>query len=275
MRKDLKLPNKPQHADSDKDAYGAWRKDKSPEAWDALYKKLQPTVDTALKNFGGSDPALKVRAKILTKQAVESYDPDNLRKATLPTHVYHTLKRLNRFREERSQPVYYPESVRNDRRAVYKYKQDFREKYHRDPTKDDIMNGMGVSKRRLIKALAPAADIPESGMESEKGQQVAVDITPAERRRLLRTDYVYQDQDSVGKKIMEWTMGYDGSKTLPKAEIASRLNISAPAVSKRITKIVNTIDAPEEYDQSTTDMRPVEDIETTGPGLSDDLIPTL
>ena len=272
MIQGLKLPTQ-KKTPGQADNYGTWSETRSSEDWNKLYAQLEPTINTAMKNFGGSDPALKVRAMILAKQAVESYDPDNLKGASLPTHVYHTLKRLNRFREERQAPVYYPESVRDDRRAVYRYQQAFRETHQRDPSREEVMDDLGISKKRLLKATGLAQDVPETGMLSETGHMAPIKVEPLERRRRMRTDYVYQDQDQIGKQIMEWTMGYGGVNKLPKAEIATRLNISAPAVSKRIGKILDNIDKPEEYDQSTTDMRPGTDLAPAGSDLPDDLLP--
>jgi DNA-binding Lrp family transcriptional regulator len=59
-------------------------------------------------------------------------------------------------------------------------------------------------------------------------------------------DYVYFELDPIDKKIYELSTGYKGSEKLPKKEIARQLNISAPAVSKRINKILKKIEEGQE-----------------------------
>lgn len=239
------------------ESYQAYVKGDDPNAWDALRKELQPTIDSALQSFANGDKSLRVRAMIIAKKAVDDYDPNNPQGASLGTHVYNRLKRLNRYREQRNSPMHYPESVRNDRRAVYNFKQEFEERHQREPNQSELQDGLGLSARRLRKALGMQQDMPSSAAETEKGHELGQAVDPKELRRRKRMDLVYLDQDNAGKKIMEWGMGYGGANTLPKSQIASKLGISAPAVSQRISKIIDKVEAPELYDQSATDMRPV------------------
>jgi len=57
----------------------------------------------------------------------------------------------------------------------------------------------------------------------------------------LWRDYVYHDLDEKNKVIFEHLLGYNGAPKIPKGDIATKLNISAPAVSQRINTITTRL----------------------------------
>jgi len=226
--------------------YSAWRNDPSPQNVSALLQHLRPTIDKAIYAFAGGDSTLRVRAKMLALQAAKSYDPS--RGAALDTHVYGALQRLNRLRQQRGSPVKVPESVRNTQTAVIRFRQDWRERHDAEPSMDDIRSHLGISQKQLDKAFGASAARPTSTLVSEQGDAwlgPAVD-TDREARRIFM-DYVYHDQDAIGKQLMELTMGYGGRTPIPKAQAAAVLKISAPAVSQRLDNIMKKLDETPRY----------------------------
>ena len=81
--------------------FGAWKADPSVDNYRAVYAEIEPTVNSAMRSYGGDDPTLRTRARIIATKALHSYDPENPSKASLNTHVFHNMQRLqpNTWRE--------------------------------------------------------------------------------------------------------------------------------------------------------------------------------
>lgn len=215
-----------------------WKKQPTEQALSGLMQEMDGTISSALMSFTGGDKSLLPRARIMAAQAINSFDPTQ--GATLKTHVYNTLKGLNRFKAERAAVVHIPENVRLDANALYKFRVGFTEENGREPTVDEINDQLGLGNRRLRKAETFGKELSSSQMTSDKGDTnifLKDDDDPW-------TDYVYHDLDDSNKKVMEFATGYGGSQILPKKEIARRMGISAPAVSQRISTIVKRLEKP-------------------------------
>ena len=149
------------------------------------------------------------------------------------------MHRLSRLRADRQTLIHVPENQRFDSAAITRFKADYRDQHNHEPALAEIQDGLSMSKRRILNIEGHTAEVPEARMTSEKGD------TPAAAGRTVDdvwTDYVYHDLDDTGKKVFEWTTGYNGREVLPKVEIARRLGVSAPAVSARISRILAKLD---------------------------------
>jgi DNA-directed RNA polymerase specialized sigma subunit len=218
------------------DTFNTWKTDQKPESFNKIMDDLEPTINKGLGAFGKNDPSLNSQAYILAARAVRSYDPE--RGASLNTHVYNNLKRLNRISSERSRAIHIPENQRVDHANISNYSAEYRDRHGHDPSLAQLSNNLEMSRKRIQRALNIAQQ-SESQSLTEKGDLTAkYQRTPDQ----IWADYVYHDLDETNKKIFEWTTGHNGSKTLPKGEIAKRLKISGPAVSKRVNKILKQLD---------------------------------
>lgn len=212
--------------------YDAWKAEPTDDNYNVLMKSLKPTISSALTSYAHGDPNLTIRAQILAAQAINTYDPK--RGANLKTHVYNTLKRLQRFAAQRREVVHLPENVRLDAYAVRRFNDTFREDNDRDANFDEVADGTGLSLRRIRKANRLGSEMSENKRTSETGDSLTTQKVSAHD---VWQDYVYHDLDNINKKIFEWTTGYLDSPVLPKKEIARRLHITPAAVSGRINTI--------------------------------------
>ena len=214
--------------------FTAWQQNPDDQTLSALFKVTEPTMSAALRSFGGSNEALKTRARILSVDAFKNYDPT--KGAALNTHLYNHLKGLNRYRAERDTAIHIPENIRLNAESVRKFQEEYKEKQGSDPSDIEIADGLGISVRGVTKTRG-TGEFVESAIETEKGD------LPGQRRdsQQVWMDYVYHDLDEKNRKILEWTTGYNGAKLLPKKDIAKRLGISAAAVSLRINKIMGML----------------------------------
>jgi len=211
-----------------------WKKNPSEENLGILMKKQEPTIKSALRSFGGDDPGLGIRAKIIAKEAFKDYDPS--KGAALNTHLYHRLQRLQRYRAERSSAIHIPENTRLDAGHIKRFEEQYVTDHGRDPSDAEIADALQMSQKRLQRARG-IGEVSGSQMTGEKG-----DIPGQDRDyQSIWADYVYHDLSDIDKKIYEWVTGKNGQKRIPKSEIARRLKISPAAVSQRVGRIANKI----------------------------------
>lgn len=210
--------------------YTDWQEDASDGNYQNLMKYLEPTISAGIKSYAQNDQSLNIRARILATQAVNSWDP--AKGAALRTHVFNTLKGLQRYRNERSSAVHVPESVRGDAVKVKKYIRDFTADKGYEPSDVEVADGLQMSMKRIRKAKHGEA--PMNRAVTDSGD---LTVTKARDPYDIWTDYVYHDLSPTNRKVFEWTTGYGGNETIPKKEIARRLKISPAAVSMRVSTI--------------------------------------
>lgn len=218
-----------------------WQKEPTEENFQTVLQGLKPTIDSALFSFGQGDESLRLQANIMATKALRSYDPK--KNVLLKTHVYNNLKGLQRVRAERGRMIHVPESRLLDQHNIARYKQDYREKFGADPSLAQIRDDLGISSKRVM--LAEGVMLESMETASEKGDVL---VAPQNANDVW-LDYVYHDQDEIGRKILEWTTGYNGRERLKKTEIARRLKISPAAVSKRISSILRKLEEGTHYDE--------------------------
>jgi DNA-directed RNA polymerase specialized sigma subunit len=214
--------------------WNTWSKDPSDENFETVLTTVDPVITSALRSFGGDDPKLRTRARILAAQSIKSYDPS--KGAALKTHVYHNLQRLHRFRAERSSAIHIPENTRLDGSAIKKYTAEYEATHGVEPSDKQISDAIEMSMAR-IKRTRNMIEGSGSQFLSEKGD------LPGQARNAeqIWADYVYHDLGEKDRKIYEWTTGYNGKARLAKKDIAAKLSISQAAVSQRVGRIVNKL----------------------------------
>lgn len=216
--------------------YFEWKNTGDSTKRDELIHSLDGVINTGLKSFGGGDNTLKTKAYLLASKAVDTYNPS--RDARLETHVYNNLRRLTRFRNERSSAIHIPENVRADSTKVFGFIDSFRNEHGREPSLTEISDETGLSYKRINRARQTGSEKNLSQFETEKG-----DVLVGEKRSYadIWKDYIYYDLDPVNKKIFEWLTGYQGSPVISKKEIAERLDMSPAAVTQRTNNMVKMI----------------------------------
>ena len=81
-----------------------------------LLKALDPTIEERpAQVLCTGDKAYKTKARVLALEAVNSYDP--AKGASLSTHVFNNLQRLQRIGAQRSNIIRMPENAALQRRA--------------------------------------------------------------------------------------------------------------------------------------------------------------
>lgn len=213
----------------------AWERYRSGDmaAASGALKELQPTIDSAIHSFAGDDQSYQTQARILTLDAIKSYD--GTKGANIKTHVYNNLQRLRRLSAQRGNLTRMSEEAATQRAAIERARRAWEIDNGTEPTTEELAVATGISTSR-IDALAHYRPVtPDSLAVSPEGDSMAV--SDVDRALTMYDKFIYDELDRTDKKIYEWSTGYGGSKQLSRSEIAAKLRMSEAAVSKRASKI--------------------------------------
>lgn len=219
------------------DTFAEWKQTQSPETFRKLLDSTTDVQQKGLTTFGGGqmDPYMRTKARLLTADALKSFDPS--RGAKLNTHIMNQLQRLSRF-SARNQLINIPEEVRYGSNRLRDAEQELRGEFDRDPTDEELADRTGFSLRKIrkIRGYATSPMSESTYLEAAEGD-TELPSTDAGADPLV--DYMYFDLPTTDKQIFAWRTGYNGSKILSNQEIAKRLRITPGAVSQRINAIIN------------------------------------
>lgn len=220
------------------EAYSTWSESgKRRDASGPLLEALTPTIDAALKSYANGDGNLRTKARIMALDASGRYSAKM--GVQLSTYVNSYLRGLNREFIRRSQMVHIPEGARLEWQKLERANSELEMDKGREPTVNELADNTGLSAKKIERLrLQNRGEASEGQLLTEQGESLFFRKDDPQR---IWADYVYHELDPVDQKVYEWSTGYGGAKTMKKMDIASRLGISAPAVSARISKIIKKL----------------------------------
>lgn len=228
--------NTPYDKMSLKELVAAWNQDPNEEVTSIVLHKLKPTISSAITSYApGHAKDLAVKAAKLSLAALKTYDPS---RGTDPTtHVFNSLKRLNRIYNTRQNIIPISERKAMEYNVVAKAQADFEDTYDREPSEMELADETGFSLKKIRQILdgnKVVSDTATINPESHNSTFFDSDVTDDDYY-----DYVYRSVSPIDQKIMEWSSGHKGKPVLSTKEIAERLKITPAAISQRRSKIIN------------------------------------
>lgn len=223
-----------------------WKKQHTPELNTKIVQSVQPVIDTALTSYGGRSPSpnLRSKARLLTLEALNSYDPT---RGNVKNHLLSQLQRIRRLGAKEQNIISIPEQVGLDFGKLNKAETELYDSLGRDPSDEELADFTGLSTRRIRKVRAFNQPISEgmTAVTTEEGANTDIASTLPNSKNSLDSwlDFVYDDLAPTDKLIMDMTLGRHGRKKADTKDIARRLNITPGAVSQRAAKIQQMIDA--------------------------------
>lgn len=222
--------------------FKAWQKKPSPETSGNLLKAVDPIVHEAMRTYGGASstsPTLYGKAKRLTLDAIQSYDPS---RAKLRTHLLTQLQGLRRMSAKEEQIVHVPEQLGLDRRHMQNAEMELRDKLSRDPSDMELADHTGLSRKRIasIRGMTPALAEGLMTRESEQGAGVWQPVIVNRRNKGMQQaweEFVYGDLDPIDQLILEHSVGLHNKDVLSNQDIARKLKLSPGAISQRKARI--------------------------------------
>lgn len=199
----------------------------------AFLKDVEPTIVKAVNAYSAGDRSYMTQARIMAIEAAKTYNPE--RGASIDTHVYGQLRRLQRVSAQRGNLTRISENVAQQRAQVQRAIRELSADLGEEPTTDQIADKLGMSRNRINDLMNYKPIVPDSIAVSPEGDSLAV--ADVDKALALYDNVIYEDLDNIDKKIYEWSTGYGKGEKLSGIEIARRLNMSPAAVSKRYVKI--------------------------------------
>lgn len=207
-----------------------------------VMQRFQPTIQTALKKYKApmTGAGLNVAAKNLTVEALRTYDPS--KGAGFNTHLTNTLRRLHRENNMR-QDAYAPEAQAYYFGPAQRAHDELHDELGRPPTPEEHeqrLNEMLPENKRLPPGgLTPILSLQKKTVMSSNFEgQPTTFAQDLERQNVDLARYdVHEDDRPIYDAIYR-----DGVSST--GDIAKRLGMSDPAVSRAKNRIAQTIQSP-------------------------------
>lgn len=231
-------PNKPEP----ESLWETWKTDPTPDNLLATVKSLEPTIQVSLQTVGGGgDPYLKSKARSLAAKAVQTYDPAS--GAQLKTWTSQQMMRLRRLKRQSANPVRIPERIQIENYTLSQATARFVDDNDREPTVQELADATNLPIKRIahirqsLRAMPSEADFADSELpgQSSQGPQYLDEAV----------SMVYDDVDTVDRRILELKTGYGGEVIMQPADIARRLKLTPSQLSRRSTKLALQIQKAE------------------------------
>jgi DNA-directed RNA polymerase specialized sigma subunit len=202
---------------------GEKKKDLKP-----LLNSLKPVINQQANIYANlrDIPPAAIRAEFTNHavNALQTYDPN--RGAKLATHIRHQLKRAKRFVTTYQNPGRIPENRIYRISEFQNAEQRLDEKLGRAPTQLELADNLKWSPRQvdfLQKEVRKALSTGQFEVDPSP-------FIPSRQKEVLRL--LPYELNSEEKQVFEYIYGIGGKPTLGPGEIARKLNMSAPKVSR-------------------------------------------
>ena len=218
-------------------AYDQWAIDNRPESLFKAVEYLKPTIDYKLAALGVSDnPQMRHQARLMVADAVRKFDP--AMGVGLNTWAQQHLQGMNRFKRENQGPLKVPDRAALDAWTIEKSQQELEDKLGREPDVQELADYSKMPVKRIAAVRKATRPIAAAAQMYSEGEDLADNLGEA-------LNYVYEDSDTIDRKIIELTTGYGGVTSIPKNQVAAKLSISPAQVTRRTERISQKIQALE------------------------------
>lgn len=188
-------------------------------------------------------PTLYGHAKILTKNAIESYDPE---KGSLESHIMLNLQRLQRLAPQTGNILDISEGNRLLQREITNVEKELEDKLGRPPSDQEIADHLGISIKRIRSLRNIYGTVPESAFEGDVAvESLGQSPQSSNIKHKLWQEAVYQELSPIDQYIAETRLGLFGKKVLPIEMVAKKLKMSPAYVSQRAKAIAQKLVPPE------------------------------
>jgi DNA-directed RNA polymerase specialized sigma subunit len=213
-------------------SYQNYLMEPSQENLNGVINSLRPVIDYNVNQLGeNKSNILRAEAKVIAAKAIKDYQPESGVK--LKTWVSNNMQGLRRAKRKLNTITRIPERIQLEGFNLKKAEEEFILDNDREPTVQELADATGFSIKRITKIRQTLRPVSTESAIVEAGQ--SQETLPDFAQEAL--DYVYEDEDTLGKQIIEYKLGYGGKEILPPQEIARKLGISPPTLSRKSLKI--------------------------------------
>lgn len=212
-----------------------WKTTKDKQYTGQILQYLKPTINSALKSFGGSQQQhLKIQAAKLALASLQTFDPaKNIQPST---HVFHNLQRLNRIRRDRQNIIHIPQTALYQQQMIAAKQSQLQDQLGREPSIQQLSDFIGMSAQRINKIKNKQLNTinQSSAISQTTGQSTFSKKVQTDKDYL---QYTYKSLGPIQQKILQWSTGMYNKPILSNQQIAAKLQITPGAVSQRKARI--------------------------------------
>lgn len=205
-----------------------WQKRRDKQALDELRRGTRPLVQSQVNKYRSNSvpmAAIEAKADQLLVQAVDSYKPG--RGASFRTHLFNTLRRLNRYSAARSNIATIPEA-RTQQIGVYqRVYEDLMSQKRRPPTAMELADELQWS---LSQVMAMQRSVRRDIVGSQMKAPARLDTTDARTRELIND--IWWELSPDERVVFEYIEGRGRRKLVKGQDIARATGFSAAKVSQ-------------------------------------------
>lgn len=212
------------------------------EALQRIIVKLRKVIETGVRTFGGGNPLLYPRARILVKEAIESYDPT---KAPLKSHIMLNLQRLYRLNPQSTNIIKASEGDLILFKQIQDVEKEFQDTFGRPPSTQEIADRLGKSVRAIEQARTRLGAVNENAFQGNIGAVSISGTNELGAKEKLWIDAVYKGLSGVDQYIADCRYGLHGQKKKTLQEIARDLGMPLSTVANRAKKIEQEFRLPD------------------------------
>jgi RNA polymerase primary sigma factor len=224
------------------EAYAEWSANRTPENMAKLVNAFAPTINSEIMRFEGPKPLLRSRARVLTINAIKTYNP--AAGAKLQSWVVTNLQPLSRY-GKRLRDVYSPEVAARQAAAIDRRRKEFVDEYGRDPTDEELADEMGMTAKRVAEVRKMAVpSVAASQFDDYVSADGDVGTAPGvvqPSKVPFAQEAAYMSLDDNKKSVFDMLTGLHGQKRLPAKEVAKRMGVSSSAISQQAKSISDLI----------------------------------
>ncbi len=246
-----KVGNRQKQRDTELQMWKDWKASgENPDLLEPLLVAYQPAIQSKVNEFAGQVPippaAIRAEAEKRTLDAFRDYDPDYVgeksgKTAQLHTHVFNRLRKVRRFivkyQNVGTMPEKRAEKITDYRMAFAELSED----KGREPSELELAEKLQWAPAEVGRMQSEQRkDLLSSGFDT-----LSVDPSftmPSRDREIVQLlKYEISPRENL---VLEYSMGMNGKQQMGTTEIAAKLGVSPPVVSRIKTKLAKKI---EEY----------------------------
>ena len=218
-----------------------YKLEQDQEALVRIIQALEPVIDRGIQIFGNGNQALRGQAKILVKNAIDSYDPA---KGELKTHVLLHLQRLRRIQPQSGNIITVSEGMKILIAQLTDAEKELTDKLGRPPSDQELADYMNISLEKLKKIRTAQGSAAESNVEG-LAIESPTEENDKEQARELWIQAIYVDLDPTEQYILDSVYGRNGRQKKTLQQIAEDLKLPLSTVHAKLKKIENIINLTE------------------------------
>lgn len=203
-----------------------WDRTKSPQDLQALLNHLQPLINQQVNRWAGglSRDALEMQAKLLTVEAIKSYNP--AMGAALATHVMNRLQKLSRLVYTHTNALRLPEHKAISMASFSVAQDTLRSNLGRDPSHGELADHLGWTQYRVaeFQRAYDRRELLGSGEFNPAQFPVADQDDPI-------ISFVYHDMEPKQQRLFEHMTGYGNKPVLNNPQLMKKYDMTQGQLS--------------------------------------------